>query len=84
MVNRNLVGRCGLYRGACSIHRGHKDDGEYLKLFAEYFKCPPEKVRCSGWQALKTEDGGYECNIVQCLRGKGLGFFYQCDEYENG
>jgi len=42
------------------------------------------KVRCSGCQALKTEDWGYECNIVQCLRGKGLGFCYQCDEYGNG
>ena len=42
------------------------------------------KVRCSGCQTLKTEDWGYECNIVQCLRGKGLGFCYQCREYGNG
>jgi len=84
LVDRNLVGRCGLYCGACSIYRGHKDDGEYLKLLAEHFECAPEKVRCSGCQALKPEDWGYACNIVHCVRGKGLEFCYQCDEYENG
>jgi hypothetical protein len=84
LADKNLVGRCGLYWGACSIYRHHKDDGEYLKLLAEHFRCPQEKVRCSGCQALEPEDWGYECNIVQCLRGKGLEFCYQCGEYGKG
>jgi hypothetical protein len=83
LVNRNLVGRCGLYCGACTIHRAYEDDGEYLKKVAEYFKCPPEKVQCEGCMALTPDSWGYNCKIVNCLRSKGLEFCYQCGEYEN-
>ena len=83
MVNRNLVGRCGLYCGACTIYRAYKDGGEYLKGRAERFKCPPEKVRCEGCMALTPECWGNDCKIVQCLRGKGLDFCYECSQYES-
>jgi len=81
-VNQNLVGRCGLYCGACAIHRAYKDDGEYLKQRAERFKCPPEKVRCEGCMALTPQCWGNGCKIVQCLNGKNLQFCYECDEFE--
>jgi hypothetical protein len=83
LTKRNLVGRCGLYCGACAIHRAYEDDGEYLKRVAEYFKCSPEKVRCEGCMALTPDCWGNGCKIVQCLKGKGLDFCYQCKEYEN-
>lgn len=83
MVDRNLIGRCGLYCGACSIYRAYKDNGEYLKRLAEHFKCPPEKVRCEGCMALTPDSWGYDCKIVQCLRDKGLEFCYECNEYQN-
>jgi hypothetical protein len=82
LVNRDLVGRCGLYCGACGIHRAYKDNGEFLKRLAENFHCPPEKVRCEGCMALTPECWGNDCKIVQCLRGKGLEFCYQCGNYE--
>ena len=84
MVNKNLVGRCGLYCGACGIYRAYKDDGELLENLAKSFKCPPEKVRCEGCMALTSECWGYDCKIVECLRAKGLDFCYQCSEYEKG
>jgi len=83
LVNKNLVGRCGLYCGACTIHRAYKDDEEYLKKLAEHFKCPSEKVRCEGCMALTPECWGYDCKIVQCLRNKGLEFCFQCSEYKD-
>jgi len=83
LANRNLVGRCGLYCGACAIYRAYKDNGEYLERLAKHFKCPPEKVRCEGCTALTPECWGYDCKIVQCLRNKGLQFCYQCNEYKN-
>jgi hypothetical protein len=82
LINENLIGRCGLYCGACSIYRAYKDNGEYLKTLAENFKCPPEKVQCQGCLALTTESWGYDCKIVQCLRSKGLDFCYQCRSFE--
>ncbi|MEM3726062.1 MAG: DUF3795 domain-containing protein [Candidatus Bathyarchaeia archaeon] len=82
MVNANLVGRCGLYCGACGVYRAYKDDGEFLKGIAESFKCSPEKMRCEGCMALTPECWGTGCKIVQCLESKGLEFCYQCGEYE--
>ena len=83
LTNRNLVGRCGLYCGACGIYRAYKDNGEFLERLAKHFKCLSEKVRCEGCMALTLESWGYDCKIVQCLRNKGLEFCYQCNEYEN-
>ncbi|MEM3699785.1 MAG: hypothetical protein QXL57_02815 [Candidatus Bathyarchaeia archaeon] len=48
MVNANLVGRCGLYCGACAIYRAYKDNREYLAKLAQHFKCPPEKCDAKG------------------------------------
>ena len=42
MVNRNLVGKCGLYCGACGIYRAYKDGGEYRQRLADFFKCPQD------------------------------------------
>lgn len=40
MQDEDLVGRCGLYCGVCTIYRAHKDDGEYPMRVVNYFKCP--------------------------------------------
>ena len=82
MAEADLVGRCGLYCGACSIYRAYKDNGEYRDRVARFFKCPPEKVRCEGCQALTSECWGNDCTIVQCLKGKSLEFCHQCSEYK--
>jgi len=82
LVNRNLVGRCGLYCGCCTIYRAYKDGGEYLKGRAERFKCAPEKVRCNGCMSLTPDCWGYSCKIVQCLRTNNLRSCHQCALYE--
>jgi hypothetical protein len=84
LVDRNLVGRCGLYCGACGIYRAYKDDGEFLQRLAAQLKCSPEKVRCEGCMALTLDCWGNKCKIVQCLGSKDLEFCYQCNEYESG
>jgi hypothetical protein len=83
VVGRNLVGRCGLYCGACSIYRAHHDGGEYLQKVAKHFQCPPEKVRCFGCMALKPGCWGNDCKIVQCLRSRELKFCHQCNRYKD-
>jgi len=84
MTYEDLVGRCGLYCGACSIYRAYKDDGEYLRRLAKRFKCPPKKVRCEGCQVLTPECWGNNCKIVQCLRARNYEFCYECPKYEKG
>jgi len=78
----NLVGRCGLYCGACSIYRAYKNDREYRNRLAERFKCPPEKVRCEGCQTLTPECWENECEIVQCTSAKGFSFCYECPQFD--
>ena len=83
MTYEDLVGRCGLYCGACSIYRAYKDNGEYLVRLAKRFKCPTEKVRCEGCQILTPKCWGNDCKIVQCLRNKNYEFCYECPKYED-
>lgn len=83
MIDKKLVGRCGLYCGACGIYRACKDDGEFLKKLAESLKCPPEKVRCEGCGALTPNCWGYDCKIFKCIKSKGFDFCYQCNQYQN-
>lgn len=88
MVNRNLVGRCGLYCGACIIYRASKDSKELQGRVAERQRCKPEEIRCGGCQTVLTsgwdvkgEEWGKNCKIVKCLSTKGQNFCYECATY---
>jgi len=82
MDNKNLIGRCGLYCGACCIYRAERDGQEYKKRLALRFDCPEEKVRCNGCGALTPECWGFDCKFVKCLKEKGYEFCFECPEYE--
>lgn len=82
MNKQDLVGRCGLYCGACVIYRAERDDQEWRRKVAEHFKCPAEKVRCNGCAVLTPDCWGFECKFLKCLNEKGYQFCYQCPEYE--
>jgi hypothetical protein len=66
LVNENLVGRCGLYCGACIIYRAGKDSEKLRRTVAEKENCKPDEIRCEGW--------GKNCKIVKCLEAKRLVF----------
>ena len=83
MVENNLVGRCGLYCGACTIYRAYKDEEEFRNRVAAYFKYSPEKVRCEGCQALTPECWGNDCKIVQCMTAKGYSFCHECPQFDD-
>ena len=88
MVNRNLVGRCGIYCGSCIIYRAYKDSEELRQRVAERENCELKDIQCEGCQTVLTDgweskEWGKNCGIVQCLRAKGLNFCYECDKYPN-
>lgn len=84
MCTQNLVGKCGIYCGACAIYRAQKDSEEWQKEIASEVDCSPEEVRCNGCSSLTPECWGNGCKIVLCTRTKGYNFCFECPEFENG
>jgi hypothetical protein len=82
-MERNLVGKCGLYCGACSIYRAQRDSEEWRLKIAEQFHCQSKQVRCNGCGALTSECWGSGCKIVVCLHAKGYQYCFECDNYQN-
>lgn len=83
MVDTSLVGRCGLYCGACCIYRAHRDSGALAARLAELFKSTPEEIRCNGCGALTKDCWGTDCKFIQCQEERGYRFCYVCPEYKN-
>ncbi|NIQ05333.1 MAG: DUF3795 domain-containing protein [Candidatus Korarchaeota archaeon] len=87
IVNKNLVGRCGIYCGSCTIYRAYKDSEKLRRLLAEEHNCIPEDIRCEGCQTVLRggwegeEEWGKKCKIIKCLEGSGLEFCYDCKKY---
>jgi hypothetical protein len=82
MSKMALVGKCGLYCGACDIYRAQRDDQEWRRRMAEFFKCAPEKVACEGCGALTPTCWSFDCEMVKCLKDKGYDFCYQCKDFD--
>jgi len=82
MADLSLVGRCGLYCGACGIYRAYRDNGDYLDKVAGSFECTPELVRCEGCQDLTEDCWGNGCKLANCLRKKRLESCHECEGTE--
>lgn len=48
MVDLRLLSRCGIYCGACFIHRAQRDGGALLDEMAKRFNVPKAEIRCDG------------------------------------
>jgi hypothetical protein len=83
MSELNLVGKCGLYCGACTIYRAQRDDQNWRNELASNFNCSPDKVKCNGCGSLTAECWGNGCKIATCVNAKGYKFCYECNEYKN-
>jgi len=82
MVDVSLVGRCGLYCGACGIYRAYQDNGVFLEYVSKSWSIPKEKIHCNGCMALTPECWGSGCERVRCLDGKGYKFCFECPSFE--
>jgi len=84
MNDSNLVGRCGLYCGACDIYRAERDGREYVEKLAKGIGCGPDRIRCNGCADLGPDCWGTGCQRISCLEDKGLQFCYECPDHEGG
>ncbi len=81
MPGKELVGRCGLYCGACSIYIAERFSPSMRERIAAGAKCLPEQVRCNGCGALTPECWGNGCKIVICTNERGHGSCHECEEF---
>ena len=82
-MENELIGKCGLYCGACTIYRAERDNESFRKTIALKFNCLTEQVKCNGCGSLTNECWGNECKIVKCVDLKGYKYCYECNEYLN-
>jgi hypothetical protein len=82
MVDVSLVGRCGLYCGACGIYRAYQDNGAFLEYVSKSWNIPKEKIHCNGCMALTPECSGSGCERVRCLDSKGYKFCFECPSFK--
>lgn len=81
MREHDLIGRCGIYCGACIVYRSEHDQGKLLDMFCEHAHCEKEKVTCQGCSGLTESCWGNHCKIVACLDQKGYQYCYECENF---
>lgn len=83
MSSLSLVGKCGLYCGACGIYRAYKDSKEWREEIAKKSGCSSDQVRCNGCGDLTSQCWGNGCKIVVCARAKGYDYCFECPGYQS-
>ena len=83
MIDKNaLEAPCGIHCGLCPLNQAITDTEMREKLSA-WLNLPTEKVTCTGCRSI---DGycpvtGEQCVTWVCVRGKGVEFCSECDQF---
>ena len=81
MTKNGLIGRCGLYCGACIIYGvSHNDEPAFVKRrkgIAEYFDCGASEITCEGCRQMTEHCWSKQCSVLLCLEERG---YRCCDE----
>jgi len=84
MAKMDIVGRCGIYCGACPIYRGTRGDREAQAFARDVWKTPPNRMTCDGCHNLGPESHGVDCPRRRCMDSKGYEYCSECPEYAAG
>jgi hypothetical protein len=86
-VDRRLIGRCGVYCGACEIHRAYKDSPALRVSLAQKHGCELSEVVCEGCQQVHARgwtghpEWGKNCKVLRCLAQHKYRFCFECPDY---
>ena len=86
-TRENLIGRCGLYCGACIVYLASHGREELKVLVMNESKCEADDVFCDGCQGDQSKcwcmdkNWGRTCVIKDCLRDQDLSYCNECDKY---
>lgn len=77
----SLIGRCGMYCGACSVYLACSEGGELRKSVAKSLSVPEDKINCKGCGELSVRQEQKICDILRCLEKREFDFCFECEEY---
>ncbi len=80
MASTDLVGRCGIYCGACPVYLGARGNEEAARHAKLNWKVPEDEIRCNGCSGLTPECYGNHCGYRECM--EGYDYCSQCPEYQ--
>ncbi|MBW1900009.1 MAG: DUF3795 domain-containing protein [Deltaproteobacteria bacterium] len=84
--DRNLMGPCGLFCGACGVYVATRDGNEELrKIMATTYGATPEETECLGCMQSDSSKKLFgfcaECDLRGCAKSKGYYSCHQCEEF---
>lgn len=80
MSNRNLLGVCGIYCGACLTYRAYKDNDQKLIDFLKEKGFSKEQIRCEGCVSGDVSPACVQCQFRDCAKQKGITFCFECKD----
>ena len=79
MSDRNLMGVCGIYCGACLPYRAYKDNDKKLIRYLEN-GLSMEQIRCEGCVSGDVSLTCAQCKLRDCAKNKCLTFCFECND----
>jgi hypothetical protein len=84
--NKDLMGPCGLYCGACAVYIATRDGNEKLKaIMGKLYGTKPEETECCGCMQTDPPEKLYrycqQCEMRECVKSKGYYSCHQCSEW---
>lgn len=72
---------CGLFCESCPLYVGTMYEPETLKFLVNRFGKSVDDLRCRGCRSEVNSFYCADCTIRKCVKGKGLNFCSECDDY---
>lgn len=84
--DKNLMGPCGLFCGACGVYIATRDGNEKLKtIMGKTYGSQPEETECLGCMQPDSSKKLFgfcaECDLRDCAKSKGYYSCHQCKEF---
>ncbi len=80
MFERQLVGVCGIYCGACFIYRAYNDQDQTLIRHLIGLGFPKENIMCKGCTSGVISPQCAKCGFRDCATKKGISFCSECGD----
>lgn len=79
-MNKNIIGKCGMYCGACDIYYAtiHPD---YQDKLAKHLGCEVNELSCKGCGQLTESCWGYNCGIANCCETHKVASCRECTRF---